>query len=366
MQENVARSAKSNSNESLQAVCLPLTYRALAVEQPGMPLIEQQRTVYSLEEDEVLVRIDAASVNNMDVALARVNAFQFATPYVLGFDFAGQVARVGSRNDGGFEVGDHVLGRSLGGGCFAEYLVVKKANTVKNRGVPQLEASALGIAFLTAYESLVLIGDVARHRGKWIYIPGAAGGVGHFATQIAKHFGLRVIGSAGKLVSTRLLRELGADLVLNHSDGNVTDEILRFTSGKGVDLVYDSTYSQRSYLQSAATIAAGGKYIRLGTEAQLARVGCGDVRNVVEERGAQMLIGDLGRYARDPEFQAQAYKLTDALLQGVTWCLAGEIRAIVTDVIDFDADALQSAFETFRGRTTNVGKVVLSLRRDGL
>lgn len=60
---------------------------------------------------------------------------------------------------------------------------------------------------------------------------------------------------------------------------------MSLTGGKGVDLVYDSTYAQSSYKQSAAVVASGGEYIRLGTAAQVTRAGAEDMRTVVEGRG---------------------------------------------------------------------------------
>jgi NADPH-dependent curcumin reductase CurA len=77
-----------------------------------------------------------------------------------------------------------------------------------------------GIAYLTAYESLVITGGIEQHRGKWIYVAGAAGGVGHFASQITKLYGLKVIGSAGSAASLDLLEKLELDHVIDYSKQN--------------------------------------------------------------------------------------------------------------------------------------------------
>jgi NADPH:quinone reductase-like Zn-dependent oxidoreductase len=118
----------------------------------------------------------------------------------------------------------------------------------------------------------VISANIERHKGKWIYVAGAAGGVGHFAAQIAKLYGLKVIGSAGKAASLNLLRQLHLDHIIDYSKQDVVKEIMSVTGGKGADLVYDSTYTQSSYTQSAAAVASGGEYIRLGTAAQLALI----------------------------------------------------------------------------------------------
>jgi NADPH2:quinone reductase len=194
---------------------LPISFNALAIEQPGAAVSLIKKTIESLGKDEVLVRVDYASINKMDPMMAHRNLYQLPAPYVLGFDFSGEVVQAGS--EGGFKAGDPVFGNAAMGGCFAEYLVVKKDRVLPRGGVPAKEASTFGIAFLTAYESLVITGDIMRHRGETIYIAGAAGGVGHFAVQIAKLHGLKVIGSAGKAASLELLRRLQVDRVVDYS-----------------------------------------------------------------------------------------------------------------------------------------------------
>jgi NADPH:quinone reductase-like Zn-dependent oxidoreductase len=127
----------------------------------------------------------------------------------------------------------------------------------------------------------VLTANIQQHASKWIYVAGAAGGVGHFAAQIAKLYGLKVVGSAGKATSLHLLRELHLDYVIDYSKQDVVTEIMSLTGGKGADLVYDSSYTQSSYTQSAAVVASGGEYIRLGTETKVIRAGAEDMRTVV-------------------------------------------------------------------------------------
>ncbi len=89
-----------------------------------------------------------------------------------------------------FKVGDEVFGRSPTGGCFAEYVIAKSKNVAMRGTVPAPAGSTYGVADLTAYESLVITGGIEQYRGKWIYVAGGGGGVGHFAAQIAKLHGL--------------------------------------------------------------------------------------------------------------------------------------------------------------------------------
>ena len=340
----------------------PLSFNALAIKQAGAPVSLQQQRILSLNDDELLIQVSYASLNRMDASLARLNVFQFPLPYVLGFDFSGEVVQLGGKGQDMIQVGQQVFGRTLTGGCFAEYVVAKRGDVLPSGGVPAQLACTYGIAYLTAYESLVLTADITQYEGKWCYIAGAAGGVGHFAAQLAKLYGLRVIGSAGKATSLQLLQQLQLDHVIDYATQDVVQEIMRLTGGQGVDLVYDSTYTQSSYAQSAAVIALCGEYIRLGTSAQVARAGAEDMRPVVEGRGAIMVIGDLGRYRVDPMYQAQASKLQDGLRQAVCWYEAGQLAPVITETVSFSAGALQQAFEAFLSGANNVGKVIVKCR----
>jgi NADPH:quinone reductase-like Zn-dependent oxidoreductase len=339
-----------------------VTFDALAIDHAGAPVRLQQRTLAPLNSDELVVRVAYASINKMDAGLAQRNLFQLPEPYVLGFDFSGEVVRAGASASGSFKPGDQVFGRSETGGCFAELVIAKAENTRVRGAIPAAEASTYGIAFLTAYESLVATADVAKHAGTWIYVAGAGGGVGHFAAQIARLHGLQVIGSAGKPDSLRLLHDLRLDAVIDHARQDVVAEVLRITGGKGADLVYDSTYTQSSYLQSAAVVAAGGEYIRLGTELQLSRAGAGDMTPVVEARGAKLVIADLGRYRTDPKYIARMPEITEGQQRAITWYEEAKLRPVITSVVPFDAAALQQAFEAFSSGVNNVGKVVVKVR----
>lgn len=338
---------------------LPISFNALAIAQAGAPVSFQQKSIASLNDDEALIRVSYASINKMDPALARMNAFNLPQPYVLGFDFSGEVVKLGGEGKDALKVGHQVFGRSPAGGCFAEYVVAKRENVLLRGAVPAPEASTFGIAYLTAYESLVMTANIQRYKGKWIYVAGAAGGVGHFAAQIAKLYGLKVIGTAGKPASLNLLRQLHLDHVIDYSKQDVVQEVMSLTGGKGADLVYDSTYAQSSYTQSAAVVASGGEYIRLGTPVQLARYGAQDMRTTVEARGAKMLIADLGRYSADPQYKTQQSKLIDGLRQAVSWYEEGKLKPVITETVPFEATRLQQAFEAFLKGINNVGKVVV-------
>ena len=339
---------------------LPISFDALAIDEAGAPLQKRRKTISSLNDDEVLVRIGHASINKMDPGLARRNLFGLPTPYVLGFDFSGEVVR---RGDGvRVDVGTQIFGGTATGGCFAEYVVAKQRHVLPRGPVPSAEASTYGIAYLTAYDSVMITGKLDQHAGKWIYVAGAAGGVGHFAAQMARLSGLKVIGTAGKPASLDLLGTLGLELVVDYRTQDVVGEIMRITGGKGVDLVYDSTYSQASYEQSTAVVAPGGDYIRLGTPQQLAMQGATDMTAAVEARGARMLVANLGQYGHAPVDQAMRDALDLGMRRAVSWYAEGRLRPMITERVPFDAGALQRAFDAFLKGKNNVVKVVVEVR----
>ena len=340
---------------------LPLTFDALAVPHAGAPIARQKRTVTSLAEGELLVRVDFASLNRMDPGLAARNVFELPEPYVLGFDFSGEVVEAGP-GVSALRAGEAVFGRTDRGGCFAEYVVARAENVLRRGSMPADAASTYGIAYLTAYESLMLTAKIPEHAGQWLFIPGAGGGVGHFAAQLARAHGLKVIGSAGKEASLRVLRELHLEAVVDYAKEDVIAAVLRLTGGRGAELVYDSTYTQSSFEQSAQVVAAGGDYIRLGTEQQLSTRGARDMSSVVEARGAKLVVADLGRYGREPRYQARMPEVMEGQQRPLAWYDEGKVRPVITGTVPFEAAALQRAFEDFFRGTTNVGKVVVDCR----
>jgi NADPH:quinone reductase-like Zn-dependent oxidoreductase len=198
-------------------------------------------------DDEVLVRVHAASVNPLDWH------FVEGTPYLvrmgegfgkpedprLGVDFAGTVEAVG-KSVRRFKPGDAVFGGKLG--AFAEYVSVRedRAIAAKPGNVSFEQAAAVPIAALTALQALRDKGHVKA--GQKVLINGASGGVGTFAVQIAKAFGAEVTG----VCSTKnvpLVQSIGADHVIDYTQEDFT------RGGQRYDLIVDNvgTHSLLDY-----------------------------------------------------------------------------------------------------------------------
>ncbi|MFZ4815562.1 MAG: NAD(P)-dependent alcohol dehydrogenase [Phototrophicaceae bacterium] len=191
------------------------------------------------KDDEVLVKVHAASVNPADwhtmraePFLARlVNGFFRPKNPRLGADVAGRIEAIGA-SVMQFQVGDAVLGcMSLDNmSSFAEYICAKQDDLVlKPANMTFEQAAAIPLAALTALQGLRDAGQIRS--GEKVLINGASGGVGTFAVQIAKSFGAEVTG----VCSTRnmdMVRSIGADHVIDYTQEDFTD------NGQQYDLIY--------------------------------------------------------------------------------------------------------------------------------
>jgi D-arabinose 1-dehydrogenase-like Zn-dependent alcohol dehydrogenase len=167
---------------------------------------------------EVLVRVAAAGVNPVDWKVRAGGGFLGDPPFTVGWDVAGTVEAVG------FGVtwlapGDRVFGMPRfprEAACYAEYVVSPSRHLARTPdGLSDVEASAVPLAGLTAWQSLVDTAGVGE--GSRVLVLGAAGGVGHLAVQIARARGAWVAGTSSA-AKHGFLRELGVDELLDRDE----------------------------------------------------------------------------------------------------------------------------------------------------
>ncbi|MGH9803965.1 MAG: NAD(P)-dependent alcohol dehydrogenase [Candidatus Acidiferrales bacterium] len=201
------------------------------------------------KDDEVLIKVRAASVNPLDYHLRKV------APYIVripGRDVAGTVEAAG-RNVKQFKPGDEVFGTCLG--AFAEYACASESRLVtKPHSVTSEQAASAPVAAYTALQGLRDKGHLQP--GQKVLINGAAGGVGTFAVQIAKWFGAGVTG----VCSTRnvdMVRSIGADRVIDYSQEDFTK------SGQRYDLIFDLV-ANHSLLACTRALNPKGTYVGAG------------------------------------------------------------------------------------------------------
>jgi len=218
-------------------------------------------------DDEVLVKIHAASVNYGDYAFLRGEPFFLRlmgagllkpSHKILGLDIAGRVEAVG-KNVKQFQPGDEVFGES-GFGAFAEYRCVTEDKLVPKPANSSFEeAAAVPESAVTALQGLRDKGQIQSEQK--VLINGASGGVGTFAVQIAKSFGAEVTGvcSTSKL---DMVRSIGADHVIDYTEEDFT------RSGQHYDLILAANGSHPISDYKRA-LSPEGIYVATGPTAQL-------------------------------------------------------------------------------------------------
>ncbi len=207
---------------------------------------------------EILVDIHAASINPADWKVReglRRDDVQAVFPHVLGRDFSGVVRAVGAGVTD-LAPGDAVFAVTDRGqeGAYAEAIAIKAALAApKPAALSHAEAAALALTGLTA---LVCLEDTAKlSAGQTVLIHGAAGGVGSFAVQYARHVGARVLATASAR-NHDYLRGLGADEVIDYTQGNFTE------AASGCDVVLD-TIGGEVHRHSFAVLRPGGLLIHI-------------------------------------------------------------------------------------------------------
>ncbi|MEV2219828.1 NADP-dependent oxidoreductase [Nocardia vinacea] len=308
--------------------------RAISQDLIGGPevLTEVELPIPTPGPGEILVRVQAAGLNPTDWRHRGVSGlFLGEPPFVLGWDVSGDVVATGIGVTL-FEPGDAVFGMlpyPYGHGSFAEYVVgPARAFAPKPVNLDHIQAAAIPLAALTAWQALV---DTAKlQAGQRILIHAAAGGVGHFAVQIAKALGAYVIGTASA-ANHEFLREIGADETIDY---RTTD----FAEAVGdVDVVLDSIDDENS-LRSLRTLRPGGLLVSL-------RAGTTELVTAAQDSGVRavrMLVED------DHAGMIALAELAES----------GALRPAVAGVFPFGEAAKAHALgET--GRT--VGKLVLTV-----
>jgi NADPH:quinone reductase-like Zn-dependent oxidoreductase len=234
------------------------TMKAVVIHEYGGPEVLKYEDIPRPEpkDDQLLIRVIAAGVNPVD-GMIRSGMFNGnrAFPIILGGDVAGVVERVGSKITK-FKVGDPVFAYvSLNNsGGYAQYaLVTEREAAAKPKSLTYVEAAAVPVVAMTAWQALV---DTAKlSAGQTVLIHGGSGGVGSFAIQIAKARGAKVIATAST-ANQDFLKQLGADVAIDYTKQKFED------IAKDVDVVLDSI-GRDTLARSYAVVKKGGIIVSL-------------------------------------------------------------------------------------------------------
>jgi NADPH:quinone reductase-like Zn-dependent oxidoreductase len=185
---------------------------------------------------ELLVRVHASGVNPIDWKIREGHyklVMRLRLPIVLGWDVSGVVEAVGA-GVAGFRPGDEVFARPdiKRGGTYAEYVAIRASEAArKPKSIDHVHAAAVPLAGLTAWQGL--FDKAGLREGQRVLVHAAAGGVGHFAVQLAKWKGAFVAGTASGR-NEALVRSLGADQVVDYTRERFEDAVAP------VDVVLDT------------------------------------------------------------------------------------------------------------------------------
>lgn len=242
-----------------------------------------------IDDNEVLVRVKAFSLNHLDVWVMSGNyPVKVPLPHIFGSDSSGVVEKAGKLAHH-IKAGDEVIvhpGLSCGHcekcmsghdneckdftvlgvvtpGVSAEYVKVPAANIFKKpAGLSFEEAAGIGITYLTSWNSLVLKAQIRQ--GDTVFIHAAGSGVGTALIQVAKLYNATVITTVGDDWKVRKAKELGADHVINHTKEDFLEAVKRITGNELADIAVDHV-GAATFKKSLAAVKKGGRVITFGT-----------------------------------------------------------------------------------------------------
>lgn len=337
--------------------------RALVITQHGPPEVLEvlERPDPPVGPGEVRIAVKAAGINFSDL-LARVGMYPDAPkpPCVIGYEVSGEVESVGDGVES-FKPGDRVISGSRFGGQ-AELVVARERDVIPlPEGWSFEKGAALPVVYTTAYAGMVRYGSV--HEGERVLIHAAAGGVGIAATQIGKHLGAEMFGTASASKHDAI-RGFGIQHAIDYHSQDAVKEIRRITGEKKpLDLVMDAIGGS-SFRKSWSLLRAGGRLVAFG----ISEGGGGERRDIKKA---------LKMFATTPIFPALLMMRDSKAVIGLNMLtiwddkgsldefiqpLAPLIEQGVVDPVVSEAFPVERAAEAHRymGERRNVGKVVLT------
>ena len=326
--------------------------KAMTIPQTGEPSV---LTLTDLDRptpgrQDLLIEVHAAAVNPVDTKL-RSGKFRAPVDYPLvpGHDVSGVVREIGPEVTR-FRPGDAVFAMPalFGPGSHADYVLVdQRIAARKPASLSHVQAAAIPLAAMTAWE--LLYDMVGLQAGQTVLIHAAAGGVGHFAVQLAKARDARVLGTSSSDDSFALLDELGIDHAINYRQEDVKDRVMQITKGRGCDAVLDLV-GQDVFKPSIDLVAARGALgtiVGIPADAELNPLFLKGASLHAEFLGATELAGGV------PEHQSAMLRELSAMVE------RGELKPHVSHTFTLDQLAEAHTLQETAGVT---GKIVVQLR----
>ena len=310
---------------------------------------------------EVRIRVEASGINFADI-LGRLGLYPDLppVPVVPGYEVSGRVDAVGAGVDASWIDRDAFALTRFGG--YADTVVVPLGQVFERpAGLSALDAAAIPVNYFTAWQLLVVMGGFKR--SETVLIHSVGGGVGIAATQLAKHFGARVIGTASAAKHADM-RALGVDHLIDYRTEDFEARTREITGGRGVELIIDAVGGE-SWKKGYRVLAPTGRLGLFGVSAAVSS----------KERS---LLGMLAVLAGTPWFQFNPLSLMNAnkgvfgVNLGHMWGEVDRIRGWADQLLDlwrqgvvkpkiarsFRFDEAAAAHHFIQDRK-NIGKVLL-------
>ena len=243
--------------------------KAIQVHQFGGPEVLELHEIPTPKPDpgQILVHVRAAGVNPYDTYMRSGGyAIKPQLPYTPGSDAAGTVEAVG---DGvkKVKVGDRVYTAKTLTGAYAEYALTEESQVYPLPAkISFAQGAGLWVPYGTAYTAL-------RHHaharaGETLLVHGASGGVGTAAVQFARAMGMTVFGTAGTQRGLDLIKKEGAHQAFDHTKAGYTDEIMKATDGRGVDVILEML-ANVNLANDLKMLAVEGRTIVIGNRGEI-------------------------------------------------------------------------------------------------
>jgi NADPH:quinone reductase len=298
--------------------------------------------------NEVLVDVHAASVSYMDYLMAS-GGYQMrpSLPYVPGTDAAGVVVAVGEKVDR-FQPGDRVACEGWHG-AFAERMTAKASITaLLPDNVDFIAGSTLLHMYLTAHYALINRAQVRP--GETVLITGAAGGVGLACVELARLLGTRVIAAVGSPAKAEVVRDHGADAVIDYSREDVRERVKALTNDGGVDVCVDNV-GGKLFATLARLMRWNGRLLPVGFTS-------GEVPSIPMNLPLLKNYSIVGMFSgawtnRCPD---EVERAAESIMQ---WASEGKLRPHIDRVLPLERAA--EAMSAIADRSV-IGRTVLSVR----
>ena len=291
----------------------------------------------------ILVEVEAISIEGGDV-LSRAGGALIGAPHIVGYQAAGTIVEVGAEVTDR-EVGQRVVTVSPYGSHASMRSVPVTSSWVLPDDVSTEDGACVPIPFGTAADCLFEFGRLRK--GETVLVQAASGGVGLAAVQLAKRAGATVIGTASQDEKLERLREYGLDHPVNYKTGDVVNEVMNITDGRGCDVVVDSVGGE--VLQgSLSVLGYRGRAITVGnvSRAEERSVDIGGLSQGNRSLTGVFLGAELERGDR-------AYKMIAKQLRDVA---SGELRVVIDS--RFPLEKAEAAHEHIESRNA-FGRVLL-------